>query len=318
MFELIENVAEYIVVDLLSLSLQTSAGKALHFFLYDTVKIIILLSLMVFIISYLRSYLQTEKIRDILTGRKGIVGYIIAAGLGVISPFCTCSTIPLFIGFVEAGIPLGITFTFLITSPLINEASIAILLATFGWKVTLIYVAAGVTVGIVGGLIMTVVNPRKFIEEYVFKVKSGKSVDLKMSQLDRLKFAREQVLGIVKKIGPFIVIGIAIGAFIHGWVPDDFLIKYTGKGNPFAVFAAVLMGIPLYSNAAATIPIVESLIGKGVAMGTALAFMMAVTGLSLPEFIILRKVMKPALIIVFVFIVGSAIVLTGYGFNLIL
>lgn len=317
MFEFLDRGAA-IVVDLLGLSLEDSIGKAIHFFIYDTLKIIIILSFMIFLISYIRSYFKTEKIRDLLSNRKGILGYVLAALLGIISPFCSCSTIPLFIGFVEAGIPLGITFTFLITSPLINEASIAILLATFGWKVTLIYVAAGVTIGIVGGFIIGKMNPKKFIEEYVFNVKSGESVGLTMTQKQRLLFAKDQVVDIVKKIGLFVLIGVGLGAFIHGWIPQDVLANYAGKGNPFAVIVAVLFGIPLYSGAIATIPVAEALIGKGVAMGTALAFMMAVTALSFPEFIILRKVMKPRLIALFALIVGCAIIIVGYGFNIFL
>lgn len=297
--------------------METHVGSSIHFFIYDVIKIIILLATMIFIISYIRSFFQPERTKRILTHFAGIRGNIMASLLGIVTPFCSCSSVPLFIGFVEAGIPLGVTFSFLITSPIVNEAAFAILLASFGWKVAVVYVITGVVVGVIGGMIIDRLKMEKYVEEYVYNMKMGKSILETLKIRDRLHFAISQVKDIVGRVWIYLLIGIGIGAAIHGWAPASLLTKYAGPDNPFAVFVAVLFGIPLYSNALGTIPIAEALIGKGVGLGTALAFMMAVTALSLPEMIILRKVIKPKLIATFAIIVGISIILVGYLFNVI-
>jgi uncharacterized membrane protein YraQ (UPF0718 family) len=272
---------------------------------------------MIFAISYIRSYFSPEKTKKILSKFKGIKGNFMASIFGIVTPFCSCSSVPLFIGFVEGGVPLGLTFSFLITSPIVNEAAFTILLASFGWKLAVVYVITGVLVGVFGGLIIGKLKMEKHVESYVYEIQSS-DVDIEeMTQKDRLQFALNNMKDILKRIWLFLLLGIGIGAVIHGWAPEAFLSKYAGPNNPFAVLVGVIAGIPLYSNAMGTIPIAQALIGKGVGIGTALSFMMAVTALSLPEMILLRKVIKPKLIAAFVVIVGVGIVLTGYLFNLI-
>ncbi|MCK5763566.1 MAG: permease [Clostridiales bacterium] len=295
--------------------METHLGSGVHFFFYDTIKIIILLGIMIFAISYIRSYFPPERTKKILERFSGITGNIMASLLGIVTPFCSCSSVPLFIGFVEAGIPLGVTFSFLITSPIVNEAAFAILLASFGWKIAFIYVATGVVVGVVGGILIGALKLEGEVEEYVYQIKVGEADIEEMTHKDRVQFAISNVKDIIKRIWIFLMIGIGIGALIHGWAPAPLLAKYAGPDNPFAVIVAVIFGIPLYSNALGTIPIAEALINKGVGIGTALAFMMATTALSLPEMILLRKVIKPKLIGVFVVITGIAIILVGYLFN---
>jgi hypothetical protein len=295
--------------------METHLGSSIHFFIYDSIKIIILLGVMIFTISYIRSYFPPERTKKILERFSGITGNIMASLLGIVTPFCSCSSVPIFIGFVEAGIPLGVTFSFLITSPIVNEAAFAILLASFGWKIAFVYVITGVIVGVIGGILIGTFKMEDEVEAYVYQIKSG-SIDLeKLSHRDRALFAIDNVKDIVKRVWIFLLIGIGIGALIHGWAPAPLLAKYAGPDNPFAVIIAVVFGIPLYSNALGTIPIAEALINKGVGIGTALAFMMATTALSLPEMILLRKVIKPKLIVAFVTITGIAIILVGYLFN---
>ncbi|MEC1718938.1 permease [Schinkia azotoformans] len=311
--------ADWLVEDIFGLSVATKFGGAVHFFIYDTTKIIALIAVMIFIISYIRSYFPPEKVKEWLQGRGKGVASVLAALLGVVSPFCSCSTVPLFIGFVEAGIPLGITFTFLISSPIVNEISLVMLFSIFGWKIAVIYVFFGVILSIVAGVIIGRLKLERYVESYVFEVKMGETaVTAELTVKDRLQIAKDNVIETVKKIWVYILIGIGIGAFIHGYAPEELLVKYAGEGNPFAVPVAVLLGVPLYSNAVGALPIVEALMQKGVASGTALAFMMAMTALSLPEMILLRKLMKPQLIGVFVGVVSIGIILIGYGFNIIL
>lgn len=317
MFNWLDTLVVKLVENTMGLSMATHLGSSIHFFIYDVIKIIILLATMIFIISYIRSFFQPERTKRILTHFSGIRGNIMASLLGIVTPFCSCSSVPLFIGFVEAGIPLGVTFSFLITSPIVNEAAFAILLASFGWEVALIYVVTGVIVGVIGGIIIDRLEMENQVEDYVYKMKMGESTLEVLKIRDRINFAMNQVKEIVGKIWIFLLIGIGIGAAIHGWAPASLLTRYAGPDNPFAVFVAVIFGIPLYSNALGTIPIAEALIGKGVGLGTALAFMMAVTALSLPEMIILRKVIKPKLIAIFVIIVGISIILVGYLFNFV-
>jgi len=315
MFTWLENLVTLLVENVFGLAVESPIGSSVHFFIYDSIKIIILLAVMIFAISYIRSYFPPERTKKILERFSGITGNIMASLLGIVTPFCSCSSVPIFIGFIEAGVPLGVTFSFLITSPIVNEAAFAILLASFGWKIALLYVATGVIVGVVGGLIIDKLKMEKEVEEYVYQIKVGEKEIETLSHNDRVQFAITNVKDIVKRIWVYLLIGIGIGAAIHGWAPAPLLAKYAGPDNPFAVIVAVVFGIPLYSNALGTIPIAEALITKGVGMGTALAFMMATTALSAPEMILLRKVIKPKLIATFVVITGVGIIMVGYLFN---
>ncbi|MDD4083125.1 MAG: permease [Sphaerochaetaceae bacterium] len=315
MFIWLDNLITLLVENVFNLDTATRLGDSVHFFFYDTLKIIILLSLMIFAISYLRSYFPPERTKKILGRFSGVKGNIMASLLGIVTPFCSCSSVPIFIGFVEAGIPLSFTFSFLITSPIVNEAAFAILLASFGWKIALIYVITGVVVGIVGGIIIGALHLESSIEQYVLDIQMKELESKQLKIKDRLNFASSNVKDIVKRVWIFLIIGIGLGAAIHGWAPSEALTKYAGPDNPFAVLVSVLLGIPLYSNALGTIPIAEALIAKGVGIGTALAFMMSTTALSLPEMILLRKVIKPKLIVAFVAITGIAIIFVGYLFN---
>lgn len=315
MFQGLENLIALFVEGVLKTPVTSPLGSSLHFFFYDTIKILILLSLMIFAISYLRSWFQPQKTKEMLTHVKGVKANITASLLGIVTPFCSCSSVPIFIGFVEAGIPLGITFSFLITSPIVNEAAFAILLASFGWKIALTYVVAGVVIGVVSGLIIGRFKPEAYLEESAFNGEAFNKIRPDMTQKERLAYAAEQTGGIVRRIWIYLLIGIGIGAAIHGWAPADFLARYAGDDKPLSVIIAVLCGVPLYANALGTIPVAEALIGKGVGLGTALAFMMAVTALSVPEMILLRKVMKPRLIAVFIATATTGIVLVGLMFN---
>lgn len=317
MFNWLDKIVSNLVINIFKLDLESPLGSSLHFFIYDVIKILILLSFMIFMISYLRSFFPPERTKKIIDKFHGISANIIASLLGIVTPFCSCSSVPLFIGFVEAGIPIGVTFSFLITSPIVNEAAFVILLAAFGWKVALIYVITGVFVGVVGGYIIGLFKNENQVEEYVYNLHS-KEVEIKtLNRKERFDFAFANMKEIIKRVYIFLLIGIALGAIIHGWVPENFLYKYANKDNPFALFVAVIAGVPLYSNALGTIPIAQALINKGVAIGTALAFMMATTALSLPEMIILRKVIKPKLIAKFVIITSIGIVFVGFIFNYI-
>jgi hypothetical protein len=312
------DLIKMLVEDVFGFQMGTTIGESVHFFFYDVIKIIILLSFMIFLVTYIRSYFPLEKTKRIIEKYGGLSAHIMASLLGIVTPFCSCSSVPLFIGFVEAGIPIGVTFSFLITSPIVNEAAFAILLGTFGWKIALFYVLAGVVVGVVGGLIIRILKMEKEVEAYVYEMKAGSVKIDRMTQNERFSFAKDHVAEIIKKVWLYLLIGIGIGAIIHGWAPAELLSKYAGPDNPIAVIVAVVFGIPLYSNALGTIPIAEALINKGVGIGTALSFMMAVTALSLPEMILLRKVIKPKLIAAFVIIAGIAIIIVGYLFNWIL
>jgi len=317
MFIWLDNLVNLLVTKVFNLDLDSALGGSIHFFIYDVIKIIILLSIMIFLISYLRSFFPPEKTKKILERFHGITANIMASLLGIVTPFCSCSSVPLFIGFVEAGIPLGVTFSFLITSPIVNEAAFVILLAAFGWRVALLYVFTGVVVGVIGGAVIGLFKTEKQVEEYVYEMQAADIEIEKLSRKERLTFAFDNMKDIIKRVYLFLLIGIALGAVIHGWVPEDFLYKYANKDNPFALFVAVIAGVPLYSNALGTIPIAQALMDKGVAIGTALSFMMATTALSLPEMIILRKVIKPKLIALFVGVTTIGILLVGLLFNFI-
>ncbi|MBA2846006.1 hypothetical protein HNP88_000190 [Methanococcus maripaludis] len=318
MFGWLDYGARYIVENILNMSMDTAIGSSVHFFIYDSLKIVILLSIMIFSISYIRSYFPPEKTKKILERYSGVSGNIMASLLGTVTPFCSCSSVPIFIGFIEAGVPLGVTLSFLITSPIVNEAAFAVLLASFGWQIAMIYVVSGVIIGVVGGLIIGKLGMENQVEEYVYSIRSRARKIKELTQKERLKFAYDSTRDIVKRVWLYILIGIGIGAIIHGYAPEEVLAKYAGPENPLAVIFATIIAVPLYSNALGTIPIAEALIGKGVGIGTALAFMMATTALSFPEAVLLRKVIKPKLIAVFFGITSIAIVITGYLFNIIL
>lgn len=316
MFDWLDKLVENLVVDIMGISMETGLGSSIHFFIYDTIKIIILLGIMIFAISYIRSFFPVERTKKIVEKISGIKGNIMASLLGIVTPFCSCSSVPLFIGFVEAGIPIGVTFSFLITSPIVNEAAFAILLASFGWKVALLYVITGVVIGVVGGILIDKLHLEDQVESYVYEIKMGETEVEELNHKQRVNFAIQNVKDIVKRVWLFLLVGIGIGALIHGWVPDDgFFAQYANADNPFAVIVATIVAIPLYSNALGMIPVAEAMLIKGAGLGTALSFMMAVTALSAPEMILLRKVIKPKLIASFVVITGIGIVLVGYLFN---
>lgn len=312
-------IADKLTYDILRLVKDSNIANSINFIFYDLMKIFLLLSMMVFIVSYLRSYLSPELIREKLAGKNGILYHFIASIIGVISPFCSCSSIPLFIGFIEAGIPLGITFSFLITSPLVNEAAIGILWILFGFKVMALYVISGILIGVVGGLIIHHLKLEEYVEEFVYNIHSKhKLKHTENTQKQRYNYAFSEVRNIIRRVWLYIFIGIGIGGIFHGYLPTTWTINHLGKENILAVPLAILVGVPLYANVLGSIPIIESLIGKGLPIGTALAFMMSITALSLPEMIILKKVLKTRLIITFVAIVSVSIMLTGYLFNIII
>ncbi|MFA5353749.1 MAG: permease [Thermodesulfovibrionales bacterium] len=316
---MLKTFASFVTYGLLNLSHGSALADAVEFFVYDTIKIFLLLSVIIFVISFIRSWFPPEKTRKILSHKKEFIGNILAALLGIVTPFCSCSAVPLFIGFVEAGVPLGVTFSFLISSPMVNEVAVVLLWGLFGWKIAAIYLGTGLLVAIAAGLIIGKLRLEKWVEGYVYEIHMGESGDLpQQSFRERLIFARDNTKEIVKKVWLFILIAIGIGGFIHGYVPQDFLVRYAGPQNPLAVPVAVLLGVPLYSNAAGVIPIVYALMEKGLSTGTVLAFMMAVTALSLPEMIILKKVLKLPLLAVFAGIMTVTIIAVGYLFNTIL
>lgn len=311
--------AYFLTYNLFRINPDSLWGSAVSFFIYDSIKILLLLIIIIFIISFTRSYLPAEKIRNILAKKNKIFGFLFAGLFGIITPFCTCSAIPLFIGFIEAGIPLGVTFTFLVASPMINEIALVMLFGLFGWKIALIYILSGLIVAILSGLFIENFRLEHLIESFALRNRlNNTSFEQSQTVKERLIYARNYTINIVKKVWLYILIGIGLGAFIHGFVPTNFLAQYASSNNFFAVPLVVLIGIPLYSNAAGVLPLVSVLVEKGVSIGTALAFMMAVTGLSLPEFLILKRVMKTKLIIIFAVVVGLGIIFTGYLFNLIL
>jgi len=315
----VQLLADWLAYDVFRLADKKLLASAVNFFIYDTIKIFILLTIIIFAVSIIRTFLSPERIRGILSRRNKYVGNLLAAVLGIITPFCSCSAIPLFLGFMEAGIPLGTTFSFLVSSPMINEVALVMLLGSFGWKVAVIYIGSGLIIAIFSGILIGRLKVENLVEDFVFKNKLNPSENgLKMKWKDRLTYAKSYTGQIIKKVWYFILIGIAIGAFIHGYVPVDFLAQYAGADKWYGVIVATIVGIPLYSNAAGVIPLVSALAEKGVAIGTTLAFMMAVTALSLPEFLILKRVMKTKLILIFASIVGTGIIITGYIFNLIL
>jgi len=315
---MLKSFADYIIFHLLAIPSDTHLGEALNFFLYDTIKIFLLLSVIIFLVAIIRSYFPPERTRRILSREREYVGNGLAGLLGIVTPFCSCSAVPLFIGFVESGVPLGVTFSFLVSSPMINEVALVLLLGLFGWRIALLYIGTGLIVSFVSGVAIGKMRMERYVQEYVYQMKVGSGDIAQQTFREKLEYARDYTRDLLKRIWPYVLIGIGVGGFIHGYVPSDFLLKYAGPGNPFAVPVAVLIGVPLYSNAAGTIPIVQALMGKGMPIGTVLAFMMAVTALSFPEAVILKNVLKMRLLLIFFGIVAAAIIGVGYLFNSIL
>lgn len=315
------RVWDAVFFDVLGMAPADRLTSSLHFFFYDTVKIALLLTGIIFVITILRSYMSIERTRALLGGRREGVGNVMAAGLGVATPFCSCSAVPAFIGFVAAGVPLGVTLSFLIASPLVNEIAIGLLLTLFGVQITLAYIGAGLTIAIAAGWVLGRLRLERYVEPFVFETTLGGEVIDSTAGLtfqQRIQMGAEEVGSILRRIWPYLLVGIGLGAVIHGWAPEDFFTRYAGPGDAFGVLIAVLVGIPLYSNAAGILPLVEALYDKGLPMGTLLAFMMAVVALSLPEMILLRRVLKPQLLGIYIAVVGSSIVAVGYLFNVLL
>ncbi len=315
---MLQTIADMAVYDLLGLVPGTTLGEALNFFIYDSMKIFLMLLLIIFMVSILRSYFPAERTKKILSHKREFFGNIAAALLGIVTPFCSCSAVPVFIGFIESGVPLGITFSFLIASPMVNEVAVIMLWGLLGWKIMLIYIVSGLLIAILGGYMIGKLKLERFVQEYVYEIKVGETAIVEQSFPEKIQYAWDYTKEILRKIWLYVIVAIALGGFIHGYAPEDFLVQYAGRDNVLAVPLAVLIGVPLYSNAAGVIPIVTALIQKGMSLGTALAFMMAVTALSLPEMIILRNVLKPQLLAIFVAILAVAIIFTGYLFNFII
>jgi uncharacterized protein len=303
------------IEDVLGISLATRLGASLQFFVYDTVKILVLLSALIFAISYVQSYFPPERTKAILGRFSGIGGMTLAALLGTVTPFCSCSSIPLFIGFTAAGLPLGVTFAFLISSPLVDLASVILLASIFNWTTALAYVVVGLVLAVLGGFIIGRLKLERYVEPFVFGTHLADADMPELTRRDRLSFARSQVVEIVQRVWKFVLIGVGIGAIIHGWIPQDFIEAVLGEQNPFAVIIATIIGVPMYADIFGTLPIAEALVGKGVGLGTVLAFMMAVTALSLPALIMLKKVVKMPLLATFFAIVVTGIIIIGYTFN---
>lgn len=290
-------------------------GGSVQFFIYDTIKIMVLLGFLILMISYIQSYFPPERTRKILGRFKGIWANILAALLGTVTPFCSCSSIPLFIGFTGAGLPLGVTFSFLISSPMVDLGSLVLLMSIFGWRVAIVYVIVGLVIAVVGGTLIEKMHLENQVEEFI---RNGKAIDVLQEELtkkDRLKYAWEQVVSTAKKVAPYVLIGVGIGAVIHNWIPEDMIVKVLGTGNPFGVILATIAGIPMYADIFGCIPIAEALLAKGARLGVVLSFMMGVTTLSLPSMIMLKKAVKPKLLGIFIAICTIGIIIVGYFFN---
>ncbi len=313
LFELIRLLVEKVF----GLSIEERLGGSIHFFIYDVIKIFILLSVLIFTISYIQSYFPPERTKKILGKINGIPANILAALLGTITPFCSCSSIPLFIGFTSAGLPLGVTFSFLISSPLVDLASILLLASIFNWKIAIAYVVVGLLLAVVSGTIISKLNLTKYVEEYVY---GNKALDMEQEEMtvnDRLEFSKNQVLDIIKKVWKYVLIGVGIGAAIHNWIPESMISAVLGRDKWYSVIIAVVVGIPMYADIFGTLPIAEALVAKGVGLGTVLTFMMGVTALSLPSMIMLKQVLKPKLLWTFIGLVSLGIIIIGYVFNAI-
>jgi len=319
MFDWWERIVDALVADLFGMDKASQAGGAIHFFIYDTIKIYMLLVLIIFAVSFLRTYFNTEKVRVYLQGKSEFTGNILAALFGIITPFCSCSAIPLFLGFMQARIPLGITFSFLISSPMNNEIAIALLFGLFGWKITALYIGFGLLVAIIGGFIVGKLGMEKYVLIPVVPMSGDlEDVEIKITMQKRIKESWNYTMDILQKIYLYVMIGVGIGAFIHGYIPTEFIVKYAGSDAWYSVPLAVLLGVPMYSNAAGVMPLIEVLTSKGMLLGTALSFMMAITALSLPEAMILKRILHVKLIATFFGIVAVGIMGIGYLFNAIL
>lgn len=305
------------ILNACGLDTTSRVGGSIQFFIYDTIKIMVLLGVLILIISYIQSYFPPERTKKILGRFHGIWANIIAALLGTVTPFCSCSSIPLFIGFTSAGLPLGVTFSFLISSPMVDLGSLVLLMSIFGWKVAVIYVVLGLVIAVVGGTLIEKLHLENQVEEYI---RNGHAIDVPQEELrfkDRMKYAWGQVVSTAKKVAPYVLIGVGIGAIIHNWIPEDFIVKVLGDNNPFGVILATIAGIPMYADIFGTIPIAEALLAKGALLGVVLSFMMGVTTLSLPSMIMLRKAVKPKLLSIFIAICAVGIIVVGYFFNTI-
>ena len=305
------------IVEAVGLDPASRVGGSIQFFLYDVIKIFVLLGILIFVISYIQSYFPPERTKKILGRFRGVGANCVAALLGTVTPFCSCSSIPLFIGFTSAGLPLGVTFSFLISSPMVDLGSLVLLMSIFGWKVAVIYVVLGLVIAVAGGTLIEKLHLENQVEEYI---RNGKAIDLPQEELhfrDRIRYAWEQVVSTVKKVFPYVLVGVGIGAIIHNWIPEEFIIKLLGSGNPFGVILATLAGVPMYADIFGTIPIAEALLAKGAQLGVVLSFMMGVTTLSLPSMIMLRKAVKPTLLGIFAAICTVGIIIVGYFFNTI-
>ena len=305
------------VLNACGLDTTSRIGGSIQFFIYDTIKIMVLLGVLIFVISYIQSYFPPERTKKILGRFHGIWANMIAALLGTVTPFCSCSSIPLFIGFTSAGLPLGVTFSFLISSPMVDLGSLVLLMSIFGWKVAVVYVVLGLVIAVAGGTLIEKLHLENQVEEYI---RTGRSLDIPQEKLhfwDRVQYAWEQIVSTAKKVAPYVLIGVGIGAIIHNWIPEEFIVKVLGDNNPFGVILATIAGVPMYADIFGTIPIAEALLAKGALLGVVLSFMMAVTTLSLPSMIMLRKAVKPKLLGIFIAICTVGIIVVGYFFNAI-
>ncbi len=313
--EWLSNLIKLMVENVFGLSVQERIGGSIHFFIYDVIKIFILLSVLIFAISYIQSYFPPERTKKILGRFNGISGNILGALLGTVTPFCSCSSIPLFIGFTSAGLPLGVTFSFLISSPLVDLASVLLLASIFNWKIAIAYVVVGLVLAVLGGTIISKLHLEEYVEPFVY---GNKSADIEQEELtvkDRIDFGKEQVKSIIKKVWMYILIGVGIGAAIHNWIPESVISAILGQDKWYSVLIATLVGVPMYADIFGTLPIAEALVAKGVGLGTALSFMMGVTALSLPSMIMLKQVVKPRLLWTFFGLVTLGIIIIGYAFN---
>lgn len=311
----LNNLVKLLVENVFKVQVSTPLGGSIHFFIYDTVKIFILLSVLIFLISYIQSYFPPERTRKILGRHHGVGANLFGALLGTVTPFCSCSSIPLFIGFTNAGLPIGVTFSFLISSPLVDLASVILLAGIFNWKIAIAYVIVGVILAVIAGTVLGKAKLEKYVEPFVYSGKLAETPQMELTKRDRLVFSKDQVLAIIKRVWLYVLIGVGIGAMIHNWIPQEVISLILGQDKWYSVPLATVVGIPMYADIFGTLPIAEALVLKGVGLGTALSFMMAVTALSLPSVIMLKKVVKTKLLAIFVGIVTIGILIIGYGFN---
>ena len=311
----LSDLVRYLVVNVFGLDIGSRLGGSIHFFIYDVIKIFILLTVLIFTISYVQSYFPPERTKKILGKFNGISGNILGALLGTITPFCSCSSIPLFIGFTSAGLPLGVTFSFLISSPLVDLASVILLASIFNWKIAIAYVVVGLVLAVTGGTIISKLKMEEYVESYVFSNKMLEVQEEELTRKDRIQFGKDQVMDIVKRVWKYILLGVGIGAAIHNWIPESVISAVLGHDKWYSVLVASFVGIPMYADIFGTLPIAEALVGKGVGLGTVLAFMMSVTALSLPSLIMLKQVVKMRLLVIFTGVVTIGIVIIGYAFN---